>query len=307
MASGADGVVVDGTEIISMSLNKIKRLFRWILPGPIFRFIQKLRTLGYCPPEEIAARKATFDELQKCLASSDEIAIRENLILRIDEESRQPFEWFCWRSSEMVSELDLFIKRCSGIHTFADVGANHGIFSLAFLKLNPNGKAISIDPSPIVDKIRLNNRRLNGMDTNLMSVQVACGAQKGTVRMHFNWHHLEASSKSSNQAGDVEIPVNPLDAICDDTGISPEVIKIDVEGFELEVLKGAEKSLSKAHLLFLEIHPERLDELGVTQADIFEWLDTRGWKIETLHGERLSSAQFNDKIHTFWTVCERRP
>jgi FkbM family methyltransferase len=277
-----------------------------MLPSAIFGLIQKLRALGYRPPEEMAVWKAAFEELQKGLTGSDELAVREKLVLRIDQESRQPFEWFCWRSPEMVSELDLFIKRCTGAATFADVGANHGIFSLVFLKLNPEGKVISIDPSPIADRIRLNNRKLNGMDANLLSYQVASGARKGTVKMHFNWHHLEVSSDSANQAGDVEIAVSPLDELCADAHISPEIIKIDVEGFELDVLQGAEQSLAKARLLFLEIHPERLDELGVLQSAIFDWLNTRGWKIETLHGDRLSFAQFNDKIHTFWTVCERQ-
>jgi hypothetical protein len=144
------------------------------------------------------------------------------------------------------------------------------------------------------------------METSLISFQVACGSAKGSVKMHYNWHHLEASSKSGSNSEDVEIPVRSLDEICAESGMSPEIIKVDVEGFELEVLKGAEESLAKSRLLFLEIHPERLDELQVPQADIFEWLNSRGWKIETLHGKRLSSVEFNDQIHTFWTICERK-
>lgn len=123
--------------------------------------------------------------------------------------------------------------------------------------------------------------------------------------MHFNWHHLEVFGKGDEKLETVTVPVRPLDALCQESEITPEVVKIDVEGFELEVLKGAEIVLGNAKLLLLEVHPELLDKLSVRAADIFDWLVERGWRVNTLGGKQITRSDFCDRIHTFWTVCEQ--
>jgi FkbM family methyltransferase len=288
-----------------MNLNRAKRYLRKSLPSPVFNGIQWMRKLAYRRPHEIEVLRRQFEQLNGNVVPSGSIALRHGIVLRIDDESRYPFEWFCWRSPEMVRELDLFIKRINGTAVFADIGANHGIFSLVFAAVNPHGTAISVDPSPIASQILRKNLELNGLNDRVRHHQIACGASHGTVLMHYNWHHLEASQEGGQSSNDVQIEVETLDEICAKEGVKPAVVKIDVEGFELDVLRGADKTLSHANLLFLEIHPERLDELGVSQPAIFEWLDSRNWTIKSLVGKRLSAAEFNDRIHTFWTLCER--
>ena len=288
-----------------MRVNSIKRLLRRTLPKSVFQVIQKLRTLGHKPSGEVAALKGRFEKLQNSVAETNTIRLRPGIELQIDPESQEPFSWFCWQAPEMVKELDFFIDRIRGAKSFADIGANHGVFSLVFLKLNPAGEVLSVDPSPLADAVRRKNRALNGMDSNLICHQVACGAVEGSVSMHFNWHHLEVSGKGDESLNKVSILVRPLDALCSESKINPEIVKIDVEGFELQVLQGAEGTLKSAKLLLLEIHPALLDKLNVSQKDIFDWLDKRGWRIQTLHGKQLTRSEFCDQFHTFWTVCER--
>lgn len=197
-----------------VTLNQIKKTIRKCLPKRIFDFIQKIRSLGYKPPIEIETLRLAFVKLQETAADENEMVLRPGLLLKLHPESRMPFSWFCWRSPEMVAELNLFIKLARGKQTFADVGANHGIFSLVFLKLNPEGSVLSVDPSPIADEIRKVNRVLNGMESSLTCYQVACGKEVGTVEMHYNWHHLEASGKGDGELAAVSVPVRPLDALC---------------------------------------------------------------------------------------------
>jgi FkbM family methyltransferase len=288
-----------------VTLNRLKKAIRSRLPIDVLSCIQFIRKRIYDQDPGFEARRLEFERLQQSQATTnDELVLRPGLALRVHAESFMPFSWFCWHSPDMVAELDLFIALAAGARTFADVGANHGIFSLVFLKLNPNGRVLSVDPSPIADEIRKVNRKLNGQEDSMLCHQVACGAEEGSVLMHSNWHHLEASGTGDHGLEPKPIPVRPLDALCDESEFKPEIIKIDVEGLELQVLHGAEASLKHARFLLLEVHPELLEKLSIPLRDIFDWLDTRGWRIQTLRRKEMTRAEFCDQLHTFWTVCE---
>jgi len=83
-------------------------------------------------------------------------------------------------------------------------------------------------------------------------------------------------------------------------------LKIDVEGFELPILERAEHILQTANLLFLEVHPEAIVQLGLSQSSIFDVL-TGGWRGCTLKEEAaLTSEQFAAERHIFHTVWRKR-
>jgi FkbM family methyltransferase len=231
------------------------------------------------------------------------ITLRPGITLRIDSESRDPFEWFCFKSPEMTCELDRFIENVAAHSSFVDVGANHGIFSLTFCAMRPGGRAVAIDPSPIAFEILQRNLKLNSFP-QLQARKVACGASRGQVRMQPNWHHLQAIFDEGSAVDAVNVPMLPLDQICEEENILPELLKIDVEGFELPVLQGAERVLQTANLLFLEVHPEAIDQLRLCEPSIFDFLTSRGWRGRTLKEEApLTREQFAAQkriFHTLW-------
>ncbi len=124
-------------------------------------------------------------------AGPREMVVRPGLRLLVDVRSREPFEWFCWRSVEMTRELDAFVREMRTRRRFLDVGACHGIFSLAFAQGRPAARAVAVEPSGIAYSILAENVRLGGLD-HVVPRQVACGANGGTLRMRQAWHHLEA-------------------------------------------------------------------------------------------------------------------
>ncbi|MBE3128584.1 MAG: FkbM family methyltransferase [Actinobacteria bacterium] len=142
------------------------------------------------------------------------------------------------RESREYFELD------SG--NFIDVGANIGKFSVIVAK-NLYGKVYAIEPHPQTFDILRKNIKLNNLK-NVEAINFACSSKKGDIDLYIDergtlGHSIKADSKS---VGKRKIKVK---AIClDDLEIdNVKLIKIDVEGAESDVLKGAKKILERYH------------------------------------------------------------
>jgi FkbM family methyltransferase len=235
-------------------------------------------------------------------AGPDEITLRPGLRLRIDPRSREPFEHFCFRSLEMSRELDAFLRERAASRRFLDVGACHGVFALAFAQSRPDALALALDPSPIAIAILAGNIEQNGL-ANVLPRQVAAGATPGSVRMRQVWHHLEADPQ-----GEIEVPIEPLDALCAALGFVPDLMKIDVEGYELAVLEGARETLARHRpRIFLELHPDRLRELGGSVAEVVALLSGLGYRFATLEGRPLPAAAVAARASVSRLLCHPVP
>ncbi|MGH7137784.1 MAG: FkbM family methyltransferase, partial [Pirellulales bacterium] len=138
--------------------------------------------------------------------AGDQIVLRPGLRLTIEPEAREGFEWFCFRSPEMVRELDGFLARSATCHRLLDVGACHGLFSLAFAQDRDDAQALAVEPSPLAWAVLEANVRSNP-EARIVPVQAALGEGPGLLRMRFAWHHLEASPDAGDEAGTVTIPL----------------------------------------------------------------------------------------------------
>lgn len=280
----------------------MKRRLRALLEalglGFVFTVRDALRNLD---PRRLR-RRVRFRRLNR-RAASGEIVLRPGLSLRIDPASREPFEWFCFRSPEMASELDAFVRAMATARRFVDIGACHGIFSLAFTHGRPQAVALAVEPSPTAFAILAENARLNAPG-NVVVRQLALGASAGPLRMRANWHHLEAVAAGESDDTTLEVPMSTLDALCSELDFHPELLKIDVEGFEGSVLAGAQEILRRDRpLLFLEVHPQRLRELGRSTADLLASLQELGYRFLSLEGRPLALARLAARQAVFRLCC----
>jgi FkbM family methyltransferase len=238
-------------------------------------------------------------------AAADEIVLRPGLRLAIDPQAREPFEWFCFRSPEMARELDGFLARSTSCRRLLDVGACHGLFSLAFTRRNADAAAVAIEPSPLAWEVLTANLRGNP-GARVTPVQAAMGAAPGTLRMRFSWHHLEAAPATSHEdePGTVSLPVRTLDDLSSEISFRPDALKIDVEGYETFVVQGARRILREDHpVLFLEIHPAPIERLGGTLAGLWDLLAEHGYQVHDLADRPLSRAQFTGFDTTVRVTC----
>ncbi len=159
------------------------------------------------------------------------------------------------RSYSYEDELELLFRHSVDVdYTLLDCGANYGYWSV-LVTSRPFGshKAIAIEPSSQNFPKLANNARVNGNRFELM--KCAIGAAKGMARLSGTKH--EAFSIAGNAGGGEEVPVIALDNLIDDGKISADgkyLIKLDVEGVEIEAIKGGTRLLQGDSVIICEEH-----------------------------------------------------
>lgn len=150
-----------------------------------------------------------------------------------------------------------------------DVGANIGYYSKQFARqIGESGTVFAFEPSP-VNYAKLVNT-CDGL-TNVRPIQIALGSETTTLPFEQGTDELGATSRivTNTVVGSLLVDVHPGLALVED-GIAarPNAIKVDVEGFELEVLRGLGALIrdTSLRLLGLEIHFRILNSRGMKQA-----------------------------------------
>lgn len=131
---------------------------------------------------------------------------------------------------------------------FVDVGANIGSYSILAGSV-VGASCISIEPIPSTFSFLKDNINLNDISGNVTALNIGIGEYEGELKFTSaldTVNHVMADSEKEN-ADLIDIPIKRLDDIL--LNIEPTVIKIDVEGFETNVIKGSQNVLSKDSLL----------------------------------------------------------
>ncbi|MDB4891921.1 MAG: methyltransferase FkbM family protein [Gemmatimonadetes bacterium] len=167
---------------------------------------------------------------------------------------------------EQTAELLRHLVR--GMTVF-DVGANAGYYTvLAGRAVGPTGQVVAIEPltSNVVRLAR--NVEINRLD-NVSIVTAAVSDQFGVKNFAIGNNHalghltdidrVDLAQSVPSSAVLALVPAITIDALVARVGRGPDVIKIDVEGAEMEVLRGAADTLSRGHCtIFLSVHSDAL-------------------------------------------------
>ena len=159
------------------------------------------------------------------------------------------------RTYHYEDELELLFRDSADVdYTLLDCGANYGYWSV-LVSSKPFGshKAIAIEPSGQNFPKLANNARING--NRFEAMKCAIGAARGTARLSGTKH--EAFSIAGDQSGGEEVPVLALDNLLDDGKVAPGgkyLIKLDVEGVEIEAMKGGARLMQGDSVLLCEEH-----------------------------------------------------
>jgi FkbM family methyltransferase len=169
--------------------------------------------------------------------------------------------------------------------TVIDIGANIGYYALLESQLITDGCIYAIEPIPSNFQILNENIQLNHCN-NIASYQLAIGERNGTAKMYVydrcNWCSF---TKMKNLIAQQELDVETLTLDCfirEYMDRYPTFIRMDVEGFEYHIIRGASDILRKSkHLkLNIELHPHLMPEKNMKE--ILATLKENNFKIRAI-------------------------
>jgi FkbM family methyltransferase len=163
-----------------------------------------------------------------------------------------------------------------------DAGANIGYFAFLFAKwMRGNGIVHAFEPFPgtamrFERNLALNPRlqpviRLHrSAISDFVGRTTMCAPDQGNQGCNF-----------LNPAGETEVSVTTLDAFCESERLTRvDMIKIDVEGSEVALLRGAEETIRRFHpVLMIEVNPSTLQNFGCTARDLIEAIGRYGYRL----------------------------
>lgn len=167
-----------------------------------------------------------------------------------------------------------------------DIGAHIGTYSIIASRLaGPAGRVVAYEPHGFTRGYLERHLEGNGARANTVVRPLCCGERAGTADFYFKPGEAEGMNGllpvAGFERGAVEVTTVDLEA--EALGLAPAVIKIDVEGAELDVLKGAARVLREQRpRLSLSLHPAALAKRSLTPEAVLEWLAARGYESKVI-------------------------
>ena len=196
-----------------------------------------------------------------------------------------------------IKESSMMLERCFGLYepektkaihslfksgqTFVDVGGNKGDFALLAARIaGPTGRVVCVEPEPTNFQWIGRSAELNAYK-NIQLCNLALSDFNGEAVLHLgakSGFHTLLHGAPERDRGSVNVKTRTLDSLLAELNVpSVDVLKIDVEGAELQVLRGAGATIAANPqlVILLDVHPF----LGVNVAEIFDFLQSLGMRV----------------------------
>lgn len=238
---------------------------------------------------------------EMALSFTDQGLSRELLIYRTREETTvERFEHELRRLREEVDEPIRVLE----------IGANIGYFTLAEARaLGERGEIHAFEPDSRNLPLLYENIDRNGYADRIRVVPAAVGPETGRATLRRSAHsnrnrlagdggtdHTEALSLTGETRS---VDVWSIDAYCRDRGLAPDsinAVRMDIEGYELDVLRGMTSVLRADGplVLFIEVHPHLLDRAAYRR--FIATLDEHGFELVDAISEGITARPFDGSL-----------
>lgn len=186
----------------------------------------------------------------------------------------------------------------------ADVGAYIGLYTVAFAHMvGPSGKVYAFEPNATNCESLKQHLALNQVKDRVELIRAAVGDAEGTVAFDGSTGiqgHVSTTVTSQTE----EVPCLKLDTFFEGRAI--DVLKIDVEGYEELVLRGAQELLMspkrKPRAIFIEVHPYAWPEIGTTSTSLLELLNRYHYQVFDLEGKPVFEIRCYGEIIAYQSL-----
>ncbi len=195
------------------------------------------------------------------------------------------------RISQFGGEKEQLVRFINSIDSNSivwDVGANVGLYSV--FAARAGGTVYAFEPEPsFADHLR-KNVDLNGQDVHVL--ETGLSDESGERRLYTDGIDGLSPSLAGDDRKTIMIDISRGDEL--EEIPSPDVLKIDVEGAEVEVLRGMNGIIDSISTVFVELHPEMIADFGDKIDDAEDIMDSHGFKLQW-------KANRDEQIHTIFS------
>jgi FkbM family methyltransferase len=181
---------------------------------------------------------------------------------------------------------------------YVDVGANIGLHSLiAAWRVGPTGRVVAIEPQASVFEALCTNVAVNKL-TNVDEIRSAVGNKEGSAVIYTvdpinSGQATLAVHSGESLFGQEQVAVSSLDDILSRMGLDQvDVLKVDVEGGELEVLEGSRRLFATRppRFVMIECIDSHLQRFGHSSSDLVNWLTAFGYSVYGQSGSQWTQV-----------------
>ncbi len=269
-----------------MQSENLKEIIRAIIPRPVRNSLRSPST----------SAEWLWDSMRFTLGVTKELAVLPGWVMVC-----HPHVYKTVLRSQVVDpdqseEFRNFVEHCDDRMFLFDIGASFGVFSVASAHFG--GRAVAVDPSPMATRLIRIQIALNGCEGNIEVLRASASDASGVIEMlnsgmFSNGYFKVAKGRPKREL--TKTRAITIDEMTTQFG-APTHIKIDVEGYEEAVLRGAKKTLTRfSPLLFLELHNEMVLTNGSDPKQVLDELAEIGYEIFGFNGRRLETIAILQK------------
>lgn len=173
-------------------------------------------------------------------------------------------------------QLALFERLAAVSEVIVDVGANIGVYTCVGASRVPHGgRLIAFEPVPANTRFLMANAARNGLAERVITEAMAVGDEDGTATIYLSrkiGHHSLAAANAGEWEQSLTVPLISLDSYFQTRRIRPpDIIKVDTEGFDGHVLRGARRLIERSRpALFTEYAPSHLENCGFEPVEFLD-------------------------------------
>jgi len=235
----------------------------------------------------------------------------KSYLFYLDIKERTDFNMYINNNFE-VSNSKLFIKKIKNKNTFFDIGGYRGYYSiLAHQYMKKNAKIIAFEPvnknyEYISRSVIINN--INNIKIEKLAISDKNRTQTMYLSSSESTHSLAKADKNFfmgdfKQLNKIKVKTSTLDKYIKDNKSEPDILKIDVEGAELNVLRGFKEYLNKRKPeMLLEVHERKFPAFKYSKKEFYNYINSLGYNYRLIrNGELIEIPKnFEKKQYTIY-------
>lgn len=195
--------------------------------------------------------------------------------------------------------IDFLIKNVNSDNIFFDVGANIGAIGLPVLKLKKNIRYIGFEASPWISEYLKHNLETNKIKNYEVINRIVHYNYNEKLKFYQSEFYGKSSLAPTYSQKFIEVDSVTLDKFCEERNIHKiDWLKLDVQGFELNVFKGAENLLrgNKIKNILFEYEPWAEQQANIEIGEAQRYISSFGYELLDIKGEKWSQSSNTGKM-----------